>query len=101
MIEKSRNLVEPAAAAALAAVLDAPGRFAGREVAIVCSGGNISPAQLFVHGDRRGLVSQQRGLNVGRLPPVFLEEPPLSFHRGLPSAVCARRSARSARVMGR
>jgi threonine dehydratase len=46
MIEKTRNLVEPAGAAALAAVLDAPGRFAGREVAIVCSGGNISPAQL-------------------------------------------------------
>jgi threonine dehydratase len=46
MIEKTRNLVEPAGAAALAAVLDAPQRFAGREVAIVCSGGNISPAQL-------------------------------------------------------
>jgi threonine dehydratase len=46
MIEKTRNLVEPAGAAALAAVLDAPGRYAGREVAIVCSGGNISPAQL-------------------------------------------------------
>jgi threonine dehydratase len=46
MIEKTRNLVEPAGAAALAAVLDEPGRFAGRKVAIVCSGGNISPAQL-------------------------------------------------------
>src|SRR5580692_3204098 len=46
MIEKTRNLVEPAGAAALAAVLGAPERFAGREVAIVCSGGNISPAQL-------------------------------------------------------
>jgi threonine dehydratase len=46
MIEKTRNLVEPAGAAALAAVLDAPDRFAGRTVAIVCSGGNISPAQL-------------------------------------------------------
>jgi threonine dehydratase len=46
MIEKTRNLVEPAGAAALAAVLNAPGRFAGREVAIVCSGGNISPGQL-------------------------------------------------------
>jgi threonine dehydratase len=46
MIEKTRNLVEPAGAAALAAVLGAPGRFAGRKVAIVCSGGNISPAQL-------------------------------------------------------
>jgi threonine dehydratase len=46
MIEKTRNLVEPAGAAALAAVLGSPGRFAGRTVAIVCSGGNISPAQL-------------------------------------------------------
>jgi len=41
MIEKTRNLVEPAGAAALAAVLADPERFA-----IVCSGGNISPAQL-------------------------------------------------------
>jgi threonine dehydratase len=46
MIEKTRNLVEPAGAAALAAVLDAPQRFAGRKVAVICSGGNISPAQL-------------------------------------------------------
>ena len=46
MIEKTRNLVESAGAAGLAAVLGAPGRFAGRKVAIVCSGGNISPAQL-------------------------------------------------------
>jgi threonine dehydratase len=46
MISKTRNLVEPAGAAALAAVLDAPARFAGRTVALICSGGNISPAQL-------------------------------------------------------
>jgi threonine dehydratase len=46
MIEKTRNLVEPAGAAALAAVLGDPQRFAGRKVAIICSGGNISPAQL-------------------------------------------------------
>jgi threonine dehydratase len=46
MIEKTRNLVEPAGAAALAAVLADPVRFAGRKVVIVCSGGNISPAQL-------------------------------------------------------
>jgi threonine dehydratase len=46
MIEKTHNLVEPAGAAALAAVLAAPGRFAGKKVAIICSGGNISPAQL-------------------------------------------------------
>ena len=46
MIEKTRNLVEPAGAAALAAVLHSPARFAGRKTAIICSGGNISPAQL-------------------------------------------------------
>jgi threonine dehydratase len=50
MIEMTRNLVEPAGAAALAAVLATPERFAGRTVAIVCSGGNISPAQLAVLG---------------------------------------------------
>jgi threonine dehydratase len=46
MIEKTRNLVEPAGAAALAAVLADPRRFAGRNVTVVCSGGNISPRQL-------------------------------------------------------
>jgi len=46
MIEKTRNLVEPSGAAALAAVLADRQRFAGRRAAIVCSGGNISPAQL-------------------------------------------------------
>jgi threonine dehydratase len=46
MIEKTRNLVEPSGAAALAAVLADPVRFADRDVTIVCSGGNISPAQL-------------------------------------------------------
>ena len=46
MIEKTRNLVEPSGAAPLAAVLSAPGPFEGRNVALICSGGNISPAQL-------------------------------------------------------
>lgn len=46
MIERTRNLVEPAGAAALAAALAEPDRFAGRTVAIVCSGGNLSPDQL-------------------------------------------------------
>lgn len=46
MIARTRNLVEPAGAAPLAAVLANPERFAGRKVAIVCSGGNISPEQL-------------------------------------------------------
>ncbi len=46
LIAKTRNLVEPAGAAAFAGVLADPGRFAGRNVAVICSGGNISSAQL-------------------------------------------------------
>jgi threonine dehydratase len=46
MIELTRTLVEPAGAAPLAAVLKLGERLAGKRVAIVCSGGNISPTQL-------------------------------------------------------
>ena len=46
MIETTRNLVEPAGAASLAAALRLRSRLAGRRVALVVSGGNISPAQL-------------------------------------------------------
>ena len=48
MIEKTRTLVEPAGASPLAAAL-APTvrpRLAGRRVALICTGANISPAQL-------------------------------------------------------
>jgi len=46
MIEKTHNLVEGAGAAALAGALRLRDRLAGRKVALVCSGGNISPQQL-------------------------------------------------------
>jgi threonine dehydratase len=46
MIAATSNLVEPAGAAALAGALALRDRLAGRRVALVCSGGNISPAQL-------------------------------------------------------
>ena len=46
LIELTRTLVEPAGAAPLAAVLKLRERLAGRRVALVCSGANISPAQL-------------------------------------------------------
>jgi threonine dehydratase len=46
MIEHTRNLVEPAGAAPLAAALRLRARLAGRRVALVASGGNLSPAQL-------------------------------------------------------
>jgi threonine dehydratase len=45
-IELTRNLVEPAGAAALAAALRLRERLAGKRVGLVLSGGNISPAQL-------------------------------------------------------
>lgn len=46
LIEHTRNLVEPAGAAPLAAALELRERFRGRRIALVLSGGNISPAQL-------------------------------------------------------
>jgi len=46
LIELTRTLVEPAGAASLAGALKLRERLAGRRVALMCSGGNISPAQL-------------------------------------------------------
>ncbi len=46
MIEKTRTLVEAAGAASLAAALKLRERLAGKKTALICSGGNISPAQL-------------------------------------------------------
>jgi threonine dehydratase len=46
LIEFTRNLVEPAGAAPLAAVHKLGPQLAGRRVALICSGGNISPPQL-------------------------------------------------------
>lgn len=46
MIEGTRNLVEPAGAAPLAAALRLRERLAGKKVALMQSGGNISPDQL-------------------------------------------------------
>ena len=46
MIEHTRNLVEPAGAAPLAAALKLRDRLGGMRIALVLSGGNISPAQL-------------------------------------------------------
>jgi threonine dehydratase len=46
LLEVTRNLIEPAGAAPLAAATKLQARFAGRKLALVCSGGNISPAQL-------------------------------------------------------
>ena len=46
MMTLTRNLIEPAGAAALAAAIQMQDRLRGRNVALICSGGNIGPAQL-------------------------------------------------------
>jgi threonine dehydratase len=46
MVEHTRTLVEPAGAAPLAAALELRERLAGRRVALICSGGNVTPEQL-------------------------------------------------------
>jgi len=46
MIEGTRNLVEPAGAAPLAAALRLRERLAGKRVALICTGGNITLSQL-------------------------------------------------------
>ena len=46
MIEKTRTLVEMAGASPLAGALKLRDRLAGKKVALICSGGNISPQQL-------------------------------------------------------
>jgi threonine dehydratase len=46
MLERTRNLIEPAGAAPLAAALRLRERLRGRRVALIASGGNVSPAQL-------------------------------------------------------
>jgi threonine dehydratase len=46
MIEKTRNLVEGAAAAPLAAALKLKDHLAGKRVVLMCSGGNLSLGQL-------------------------------------------------------
>ncbi|HST14688.1 MAG TPA: threonine/serine dehydratase [Gaiellaceae bacterium] len=46
MIESTRNLIEAAGASPLAAALQLGGDLAGRRVALIASGGNVSPEQL-------------------------------------------------------
>jgi threonine dehydratase len=46
LIRDAHTMVEAAGAAALAGLLANADRFAGRRVAVVCSGGNTSEAEL-------------------------------------------------------
>jgi threonine dehydratase len=60
MLEGTRNLVEPAGAAPLAAALKLQERLAGKKVALILSGGNISPDQL-----RELLAREDRAKGLG------------------------------------
>jgi threonine dehydratase len=50
MASQAHTLAEGAGAAALAAVLARPDHFAGRRVAVVCTGGNASAAEIAALG---------------------------------------------------
>jgi threonine dehydratase len=45
-LEKAKTLAEPAGAAALAAALKIRDQVRGKKIALILSGGNISPAEL-------------------------------------------------------
>ncbi|TWO71024.1 threonine ammonia-lyase [Caenimonas sedimenti] len=59
LLEIEKTLVEGAGAAALAAVLKEPGRFAGRKVGLILGGGNIDP-MLLAAIIQRGMVRAGR-----------------------------------------
>jgi threonine dehydratase len=78
MLERTRNLIEPAGAASLAAALRLSDRLHGTRVALIASGGNVSPDQLRellegaryrdcdhrerrAHGDHAGEAGEDRG----------------------------------------
>jgi threonine dehydratase len=63
MVEHTRTLVEPAGAAPLAAALKLRARLSGRRVALVCSGGNVTPEQLlgFLAAARPGAPPARAG----------------------------------------
>ena len=58
MILYTRNLVEPAGAASLAAAMKLADRLQGQRIALICSGGNIGPAQLAQVVERLAVVAR-------------------------------------------
>jgi threonine dehydratase len=66
LLEVTRNLIEPAGAAPLAAAWKLRERLAGRKIALVCSGGNVNPTRL-----RELLAWDADGAHslLGTLPP--------------------------------
>jgi threonine dehydratase len=67
LIERAKVVVEPAGAAAVAALMDAPHDFEG-PIVVVLSGGNIDPI-LLMRVIRHGMAAQGRYLSIGcRIP---------------------------------
>ena len=62
MIELTRTLVEPAGAAPLAAVLQLHAHLEGKRVALMATGGNITPAQLheLLRGGTRTMAERSK-----------------------------------------
>src|SRR5690242_3030533 len=85
MIEGTRNLVEPAAAAPLAAALRLRDHLVGKRVALVCSGGNITVGQLARSEEHTSELQSHVNL-VCRLllEPATTETYTLSLHDALP-----------------
>ena len=86
LLEIEKTVVEGAGAAALAAVMTYPERFAGRRVGLVLCGGNIDPRTLSVVAVR-GLAVQ------GRLNRIRVELDDTPGRLALVSAVIAREAA--------
>jgi threonine dehydratase len=76
LLEIEKVVVEGAGAAGIAALLEHPGRLAGREVGVVLCGGNIDP-RLLASVIMRGLVRS------GRLTRLHIEIPDVPGALGL------------------
>jgi threonine dehydratase len=74
MIETTRNLVESSGAAPLAAALRLREELAGRRIALIASGGNVTRAQLLDVLGREPAITPNRGLSAARERPMDVLE---------------------------
>ena len=70
---RAHTLAEGAGAAALAAVVAHPERFAGRTIAVVCTGGNASPAELARLAGGIAPPAEGEGPAVGNAAPAEVD----------------------------
>ena len=86
LLEIEKTVVEGAGAASLAAMLASPGRFRGRKVALVLSGGNIDPLAL-AEIVQRGMV------RAGRLARIAVQVRDLPGSLARVTAILAEQNA--------